>query len=77
VGDKKYHVFWCEPYGNTRRYEAFGEIEPVLRLVKADYDHRQGKYSNVAGLRVVYGELLEFEPCEVVTTFMVKETQSK
>jgi len=74
MSDKRYHCFYIEPVGYDTKYVAHDKIEPVLALVKED---ERGKdpadYSNVRGLKVVFGHLLEFEPATVVETYRVKE----
>jgi hypothetical protein len=74
---QQYHAFWYQPVGMVDRYEAFDAIEPVLKLVhEAEQTKRMyadpDAYGRVGGLRVIYGELLEFEPAEVVKTYRIK-----
>ena len=55
-----------------RRHEAFDDLPKVLELVKED-TLPEGDGYKVRGLKVIYGEQLEFEPATVVETYRVKE----
>lgn len=68
---KRYHCFYMNPYGNERKYVAHDDLPPVLDLVKKSNIEDEA----VVGLKVVYGELLEFEPATYVETYRIKETQ--
>ena len=70
---KIYHCFWREPIGNAYKYEATEDLDRVQALVTANADYSSAEFSNVSGLRVIYGELLEFEPAQVVTKWKIKE----
>jgi hypothetical protein len=64
-----YHVFYVWAYGNHPRYESFHDKIKLLEFVsKAKLED-----SGYRDLYVIQGTLLEFEPCEVVKTWKVKE----
>ena len=65
---KRYHAFWENPYGHERQYKAFDDEAGVLELVAAS----EVEDSDVRGLSVIWGELLEFEPYERVKSYRVK-----
>ena len=67
---EQWHCFWVNPYGMHHEYKAFDDIGPVLALVGKN--NQEYGSSPVCNLRVVYGELLEFEPTEVVKSWKVK-----
>jgi hypothetical protein len=73
MAEKQYHCFYIEPVGHIYKYAAHDRLEPVLALVK---ENERGKdpndYSNVSGLRVIWGSALEFEPATVVETYRIK-----
>lgn len=72
MAEEMYHMFWLEPVGQVRRYEATDDLSVVQEMVrKANADERD-EYSNVAGLKVIYGRLLEFEPAEIIKSWRVK-----
>lgn len=68
----QYHCFWVNPFGMDRQYKVFGDLEPVLDLVKEN-EKDADDFSRVRNLVVIYGERLDFEPAVVVQTFKVKE----
>ena len=64
---KQYHIFGTEAVGRTPYYKCTDSEPEVLALVKTVHDGE-----SIYGLRVVHGELLEFEPATVVETFRIK-----
>lgn len=54
-------------YGNHPYYAASEDEKQVLAFVKENHDN-----PTIAGLKAVYGELLEFEPAEVIQSFRIK-----
>jgi hypothetical protein len=67
---KSYHCFYTKSVGYEHKYEAFDREADVVALVK-----RADNPYDICGLRVVYGELLEFEPATVVETYRIKEPE--
>jgi hypothetical protein len=67
---KKYHAFYIWAYGYESRYECLDNEKDMLELVRKarEPDDNHG-YRN---LRIIYGDLLEFEPIEIVKSWKVK-----
>ena len=63
----EFHAFYKKAYGNDSVYLATEDETKIIELVKASHDG-----GNVRDLRVVYGQLLEFEPAKVVETYRIK-----
>jgi hypothetical protein len=64
-----YHAFYVWAYGNERKYECFADEASMLAMVKRANDPDDG----VRDLKIVSGELLEFEPCQIVESWRIKE----
>jgi len=66
---KKFHAFWMNGIGNIPEYASFDDEKPVLDLVKKAKEED----SSIYGLRVIYGEYLEFEPVKIVDSWKIKQ----
>ncbi len=66
----RFHCFYTDPAFREPKHVSHDQLQPVLDLVKENAKEHSG---NVRGLKVIWGEELEFEPCEVVQTYRVKE----
>lgn len=62
-----YHIFGTKVFGRDSFYKFTDDEQELLAFVKENHDHE-----TVSGLRVVYGEILEFEPATVIETFRIK-----
>lgn len=69
MSEPLYHCFWVNPYGYKSEYAAHADLASVLALVKRS----NSEDSDVSNLRVVYGELLQFEPATYVESYRVKQ----
>ena len=66
---KKFHAFYITAVGHEPQYMVLDKVDEVLALVKKANDP---DYSNIRNLRVIWGQLLEFEPATVVETYRIK-----
>lgn len=67
---RRYHCFYYEPIGMDHKHVVFDTEEEMLELV-----HKANEPNNyaVAGLSVVLGFELRFEPYEKVKSWRIKE----
>jgi hypothetical protein len=67
---KKFFASYEWAYGREHRLEEFANANDVLALVKKAHEE-DSVYRQFV---VIYGEKLEFEPCEIVQSFRIKES---
>jgi len=70
MASSKYFASYRNAYGNSHELKEFDKLDDVLALVKRADDEFQG----IRQLVVIYGEQLEFEPCEIVKSYRIKES---
>jgi hypothetical protein len=66
---RAFHVFYTEAVGLRPVHKEFMDERELLAFVTTANDP---DFSNVQNLRVVYGELLEFEPAKVIESYRIK-----
>lgn len=73
----KFYAFYTWAYNSQPKREDFATVDEVERFYKKVMDIAGREGTNpYLGLSIVYGELCQFEPIEVVQVWRLKETVS-
>jgi|HubBroStandDraft_6_1064221.scaffolds.fasta_scaffold00056_69 hypothetical protein len=64
-----YHAFWITRFGYKSMYKEVSHDE-ALALVKESQSEEDG--SNVTYLRIVFGQLMEWEPAKIIESYRFK-----
>lgn len=65
----RYHVFYIWAYGMQKEAKVFDNLSDVLALVK-EANQPESPYIDFT---VIYGERLDFEPYQEITSWRIKE----